>query len=283
MPFDKFVNKFRSMLGKIFGAGLGWILGGGPIGAIIGLAIGSALDNGGASVFGDSNKPKPKGKQKTQRGDFSAALIVVSAAVMKADGKILKSELDFVKRYFLKNFGEEVAKEKIKVLGEVIKQDIPVDDVCRQIKYNMRIAEKRLLLQYTFGIAAADGVVQSSELQMIQRISVGIGINPFEFRSMAAMFTQQFNQHQRQYGNGGQRQQRPKKPSGTTLNTCYQILGVGSSISDNDLKKAYRKLAIKYHPDKVAHLGEDHVKAAEDKFQEIQQAYDKIKDSRGIN
>ena len=70
---------------------------------------------------------------------------------------------------------------------------------------------------------------------------------------------------------------------GPSLSTCYQILGVDSSISDADLKKSYRKLAIKHHPDKVAHLGEDHVQVAEDKFQKIQEAYDEIKEKRGLN
>ena len=110
------------MLGKILGGGLGWILGGGPIGALIGVAIGSAFDKGGTSIFRSDEDPKQHGKKRqTQRGDFSAALIVVSAAVMTADGKILKSELDYVKRYFLQNFGEAIAIEKIKVLGEVLK------------------------------------------------------------------------------------------------------------------------------------------------------------------
>jgi DnaJ like chaperone protein len=267
------------MLGKIFGAGLGWILGGGPIGAIIGLAIGSALDKGGSSVL-SSEKIDEKGKQQTLRGDFSAALIVVSAAVMKADGKILKSELDFVKKYFLKNFGEDVTREKIKVLGEVLKQEIPIDEVSKQIKYHMRIAEKRLLLQYIFGIAASDGEIHQSELRLIERISIGIGINSFEFRSMQAMFTQHYNQYKQNYGSG---KNRHKNKSGPSLSTCYKILGIDSGISDVDLKKSYRKLAIKHHPDKVAHLGEDHVQVAEDKFQKIQEAYDEIKEHRGLN
>ena len=267
------------MLGKIFGASLGWILGGGPIGAIIGLAIGSAFDKGGKSIFDTEHENNPTKKQRTQRGDFSAALIVVSAAVMNADGKILKSELDFVKRFFVKNFGEEVAKEKIKVLGEVLKQEIPIDDVARQIKFHMRIAEKRLLLQYMFGIALADGEIAQSELLMIKRISDGIGINPYEFRSMQAMFMGQqgeTNGNRSKYYN-------TKKHHGPSLATCYEILGVPSKANDTELKKAYRKLAIKYHPDKVAHLGEDHMQAAEDKFQKVQEAYDKIKESRGLN
>lgn len=275
------------MIGKIFGAGLGWILGGGPIGAIIGLAIGSAFDSGGTAIFKDEEKQTKGKKQQTQRGDFSAALIVVSAAVMKADGKVLKSELEFVKKYFIKNFGTEVAKEKVKVLGEVIKQDIPIDDVCRQIKFHMRIAEKRLLVQYIFGIAASDGEIHQSELNMIQKIALGIGINSYEFNSMKAMFAQQFNTHQRTYNSynygNSRNNSRVRKSSGPSLHQCYDILGVSTSAGEDELKKAYRKLAIKYHPDKVAHLGAEHVKTAKDKFQKIQVAYDKIKDSRGMN
>lgn len=270
------------MLGKILGGGLGWILGGGPIGALIGVAIGSAFDKGGTSIFRSDEDPKQHGrKRQTQRGDFSAALIVVSAAVMTADGKILKSELDYVKRYFLQNFGEAIAIEKIKVLGEVLKQEIPIDDVANQIKLNMRIAEKRLLVQYMFGIALSDGEIHRTEIDMIQRISNGIGINHYEFLSMKAMYTQQHSHGgQRSYQSG---RQQARKQQGPSLNTCYQILGIASSSTEVELKKAYRKLAVKYHPDKVAHLGQDHVQTAEDKFQKVQEAYEKIKDSRGLN
>jgi DnaJ like chaperone protein len=270
------------MLGKILGGGLGWILGGGPIGALIGVAIGSAFDKGGTSIFKSDEDPKQHGrKRQTQRGDFSAALIVVSAAVMTADGKILKSELDYVKRYFLQNFGEAIAIEKIKVLGEVLKQEIPIDDVANQIKLNMRIAEKRLLVQYMFGIALSDGEIHRTEIDMIQRISNGIGINHYEFLSMKAMYTQQHSHGgQRSYQSG---RQQARKQQGPSLNTCYQILGIASSSTEVELKKAYRKLAVKYHPDKVAHLGQDHVQTAEDKFQKVQEAYEKIKDSRGLN
>lgn len=267
------------MLGKIFGAGLGWILGGGPIGMVIGLAIGSAFDKGGSNIFKEEGNGKGKGA--TKRGDFSAALIVASAAVMKADGKILKSELDFVKAFFVKNFGAEVAAEKIKILGEVLKQDIPIEDVARQIRSHMRIAEKRLLLQYLFGIAAADGQIDSSELVMIERISRGMGISSIEFLSMKAMYTQQ---SQGGYSRGGSsRGSSSRTRNAVPISASYEVLGIPSTATNDELKKAYRKLAVKYHPDKVAHLGEDHAEAAEDKFQKVQQAYDAVKKYRGLN
>lgn len=264
------------MLGKIFGAGLGWILGGGPIGMIIGIAIGGAIDKGGSNIFKDE---KPGKKRVTQRGDFSAALIVVSAAVMKADGKVLKSELDYVKKYFVQNFGTEVAKEKIQVLGEVLKQDIPVDDVARQIRMSMRIAEKRLLLQYLFGIAKADGQIVDSELNVIERICRGMGLSSMEFLSMKAMYTQTYQGNYQR--SSGSKRSAPRR-SRVSLASSYGVLGIQENATDKELKKAYRKLAVKYHPDKVAHLGKDHAEAAEDKFQKLQEAYEAIKSRRGL-
>lgn len=268
------------MLGKLLGGGLGWILGGGPIGALIGVAIGSAFDNGGSKIF--QEEKKKGGRQQTQRGDFSAVLIVVSAAVMKADGKVLKSELDFVRKYFVRNFGEEVAIEKIKILGEVLKQDIPIEDVARQIRANMRVSEKRLLLQYLFGIAIADGHIDSSELAMIERISRGIGISSIEFLSMKAMFTQTQGGYQRSYSQGSNRNHQAPRKRTVPISQSYSVLGLSSSSTDDQLKKAYRKLAVKYHPDKVAHLGEDHIRTAEEKFQKVQEAYENVKTSRGL-
>ena len=67
------------------------------------------------------------------------------------------------------------------------------------------------------------------------------------------------------------------------LDSAYQTLGVSSNVSDEELKKAYRKIAMENHPDKVGHLGEDVRKAAEEKFTSINLAYDKIKKQRGIS
>ncbi len=69
---------------------------------------------------------------------------------------------------------------------------------------------------------------------------------------------------------------------GAGADDAYKILGIEKDASDDDVKKAYRSMAMKHHPDKVANLGEDVRKAAEEKFKSIQNAYERIKRERGL-
>lgn len=230
---------------------LGWAFGG-PIGGLIGFALGSMwedMDRGSEAV-------KQVGRS-TGAADFAASLMVLSAAVMKADGKMLKSELDFVKSFLIRQFGSEVAKQQTLLLREILKQEIPLRDVCLQIKHFMDHPARLQLLHYLFGIAKADGDVAHSELDVILRISKYLGVNELDFKSLKAMYYKDAESN-------------------------YKILELDKSANDEAVKRAYRKMAIKYHPDKVAHLGVDVQKAANEKFQKVQEAYENIKKVRGI-
>ena len=235
----------------LIGAGIGFIIGGGPIGAIIGYALGT--------IFGKSyTKEDVKFMGKTPRQqDFSASLLVLSAAVMKADGVVKKSELDYVKRFFLSNFGQEQAEKYILTLREILKQDIQIAEVSQQIGRYMNYSSKLQLLHYLFGIASADGQVHELEVDVIESISRYMGIYTSDYESVKAMFVKK-------------------------VDDAYTILGIEPSATDDEVKKAYREMAKKNHPDKVAYLGDDVRKAAEKKFQEINDAYDRIKKQRGM-
>ncbi|UTW61074.1 TerB family tellurite resistance protein [bacterium SCSIO 12741] len=241
-----------SNFGKFIGLGLGWAFMG-PIGGIIGLALGHLVDR---ETF-DFDKLQRQPTGDTRPGDFNFSLLVITAAVMKADGTIKKSELDFVRRFLINQFGENKAQEMLLALREILKQDIPLEEVCYQISQNMSPELRLQLLQYLFGVARADKHVHKMELATIERVAQLLRINQSDFNSIKAMYY-------------------------TDSTNWYQVLNLSSDATESEIKKAYRKLATKYHPDKVAQLGEDYQKAAKEKFQKIQEAYENIKRERNF-
>jgi DnaJ like chaperone protein len=193
----------------------------------------------------------------TTKGDFVVSLMILFAATMQADKKVLKSELDFVKKYLVQTFGERQALNMLQILKNVLKQDIPVRDVSRQIRMRMDYSSRLQLLHLLYGIAIADGHIQNAEMIKIEQIAAELGIQSADINSIKNMFV----------------------PS---TGWAYQILEVDPEASNEDIKKAYRRLALKNHPDKVAYLGEEIRKQAKEKFQRISEAYEAIKKERGI-
>lgn len=239
-----------SQYAKWLGGGLGWVLGG-PIGAILGFVLGNAVDSRKAASG-------PYQGPETTASDFTASLLVLAAAVMKADGKVVKPELDYVKEFLKRNFGLERAKDMTLMLRDIVEKDFDPLSVCRQIAQNMQHAGRLELLHLLFGIAQADGGVDAAEIRLLETMAHALRISPADFASILAMFV-------------------------ASTDDAYKILEISPEASDEDVKKAYRKMAAKHHPDKVATLGEDIQKAANEKFQKVNEAYEKIRKQRGIN
>ncbi len=237
--------------GKWIGAGLGWAITGGPIGAVIGLGLGWMFDN--------TSQSETTGTfHKTTTGDFAVSMMVLIAAVMKADGKVLQSELNYVKVFLVSKFGQESAKEALKMLKDLLKQNIRIQGICVQIKQNLDYHSRLELLHLLYGVAQADGKIHESEMKLLDQIGYYFGLSSADQQSIKNMFVQ-------------------------ATDSAYKILGVSRNSSNDEIRKAYRNLAIKYHPDKVNYLGEDFRKNAEEKFQKINEAYEKIKKDRDIN
>jgi DnaJ like chaperone protein len=227
--------------------GLGWAFGG-PIGGIIGFAIG-AMTEGKEEISGRHGQ--------TQPGDFGSALLILCGALMKADQKVTRSELDYVKHFFVRQFGVEYTRERMLLFREILKQDYSVGEVCHQIQRHMDYASRLELVHLLFGLARADGHIDARELAFLESTAGQLGIKLPDYASIKAMFV--------------------ADPA-----AAYRILEIDPSATDAEVKKAFRKMAVKYHPDKVHHLGPDFRKDAEEKFKKINEAYDAVCKERGI-
>lgn len=241
-----------SSTGAWIGGAIGWALGG-PIGGILGFAFGKMFSDNSLSVEG----PTPLRNRSTQPGDFSLSLLVLSAAVMKADDRVLKSELEFVREFLRKNFGSQQAEQLTLLLRDVLKQPFNTQEVADQVRRNMDLSKRLLLVQYLYGLAKSDGQIHSSEVREIRNIAGWLAIPAADLKSIEEMFN-------------------------AARANPYTVLEIDETASDAEVKKAYRSLAVKYHPDKVMDLGETHRAQARNRFDAIQSAYEQIKKERGM-
>ncbi|MBD0831391.1 molecular chaperone DjiA [Aestuariibaculum sediminum] len=243
---------------KWIGAAIGWSFGG-PIGGIIGLALGSLVDSmGNDSVYKQDTQTGYRQSPVTQPGDFEVSLLILASIVIKADGKQDQRELDYVRLHFANMYGKERANHAFRLFKEINKQkNISTRQVCMQIRQMMQHPSRLQLVHFLFGIAKADGVVTESEVSVIHTMAGYLGISSYDFESIKAMFYE-------------------------STDNAYKILEIDKTATNNDIKQAYRKMAKKYHPDKVLHLGEEHRKGAEEKFREVQKAYEQLQKERGF-
>ena len=264
--------------------GLGWSLGG-PIGALLGFLIGVELEHN-KNELGTGNWDGRIGGRRGgryhntgTRQDFDMALLVLVAAVMRCDGVVKKSELDCVKRFLLQNYGEERAKELLLMLRTLMTKEMDVAAVCQQIKTNTDYTTRYHMLDFLYTVAESDNEIDVSEQRLLHTISQHLGVNAYDFQSI-------YSRHNNRQWNRGQ-QSNTSGRSGSSYSEArhedpYKILGITSSVSDEEVKKAYRRLAMKYHPDKVEGLGEEVKKNAETQFRKINEAYEEIKSARGM-
>ena len=225
-------------------------------GAIAGFLIGSLLDNMSVKV---SNTHTPFGPSKTvSPADFELNLLSLAALVIKADGQVSQTELDYVRQYFVQAYGRDRANETFRIFNEVIKKrEISAQNICNLLRQRTRYESRLQILHFLFSVANADGKVSQPEVEEIRRISGYLGVFSNDFESIKAMFF--------------------KNPD-----SAYKILEIDRTATDAEVKNAYRNMAKKYHPDKLQHLDEVHKKGGEEKFKKVQEAYEQIKRERGF-
>ena len=242
---------------KWIGAFLGFMARG-FVGAIIGLFIGSILDALFKNVQVSTGSGSFGGRQAVSPQDFELNLLSLASLVIKADGKVSQKELDYVRTYFVQAYGRERANATFRTFNDVVKErEVSADKICAYIRPRLRYEVRLQVVHFLFNIANADGNLAQQEVDMINRISGYLRIGQQDFDSIKAMFFKSSDE-------------------------AYKILEIDKDATNDEIKKAYRKMAKKYHPDKLQHMDEAYQKGAQEKFNKVQEAYEKLQKERGL-
>ncbi|MBL7135210.1 MAG: TerB family tellurite resistance protein [Candidatus Marinimicrobia bacterium] len=245
--------------GTLIGGGIGWALFG-PLGALFGAYIGSMFTRE-ASIKGAYFHPRIEQEEihykETHAGDFAVAMLSLFAYVSKSDKQVKSSEVQYVKQFLVDKFGKSNAQDLMYLYKEILNKDYNIVDISSQIRSHMNYYSRLELLHILFGIAKADGIIYPSEISAINEIANSMGISTKDYNSIKSIFIGDSNQ-------------------------AYNILNVNPNDDTDTIKKAYRELAIKYHPDKVANLGPEIQQLAEEKFKSINNAYQAIRKDKGF-
>ncbi|MDR1056746.1 MAG: DnaJ domain-containing protein [Prevotellaceae bacterium] len=229
-------------------------------GAVLGFLLGYIIDYYVTKYFW-----KPDGKSSNPANNlngFVRNLAILTTAVMKADGKVIKGELDYVKAFFRQQFGDDTTKQALLYLRDILKCYLPVQQACIQIQMRVDYATRIHILHYLFGLSFSKGNIHFKELSMIESIANYLNISYPDFLSVKSTFV--------------------KSPKPQDIHWAYKTLEIKPDASGEEVKKAYRHMAIKYHPDKVGHRDEKQQKAAEEHFKKINNAFEEIKRLRGM-
>ena len=193
----------------------------------------------------------------------------MASYIIRADGKIMHSEMEYVRQFLRRNFGEIAVSQGEEILLKLFDQAKRMDQENNmgfkntirewgtQIAYNLSYEERLQLLAFLAEIAKSDGNVCAAEINALKEVAMAMGMSDREVESMLNL-------------------------KGSSLDDAYKVLEIEPTATDEEVRAAYRRMAVKHHPDKVASLGEDIRKAANEKFQKINEAKERIYQSRGL-
>lgn len=214
------------------------------------------------------------------KGSRNTKLILsLAAVVIKADGKVDDREIDYVEQRFVKEYNRKTAKLWVAVLKDELTKKQDLNKLCRKVDFGFTQSTKIQLLHFLCGLVTRDGMLKDSEFKVLKQIGMRIKLPFRTLRSILALFN--FITEEEAQSRQERKKEKKRSPK-WFMDRAYAILEVSTEASDKEVKKAFRKLAVIHHPDKVSHMGESFQLAAKKKFQEILDAYELIKEDRGM-
>lgn len=183
-------------------------------------------------------------------------LLTLASIVIKADGKVDRNELSYVRNFFITHFGKNRADKAFKIFNTKIKiQNQSLYEITNYFVQNTQYPFRLQVLHFLYGIANSDGIIEQVEIDKIDEVAKNLKINYADIESIKAMFIK-------------------------STDSSYKILEVDKTASIDEIKKAYREMVKKYHPDRIRSKEKSLLKGAEEKFRQVQEAYEVIKKER---
>jgi len=272
-----------SWLGKFIGGTFGFLMGG-PMGALFGAAVGHQFDQG----TGDQNPFQAEvgsAEQYKAQMAFFTAVFSVMGHIAKADGRVNESEIEFTRKAMTRmQLNDDMRKTAMRLFNEGKRVDFPLDDVLRQFRSECqnRFHLLRYFVELQLELALSDSLLHAAEERLLSHICERLHFSRFELHALKTMLEAQLKVGGWQYQhNYGRVQTGHRVPS---LADSYAVLGLEPSASDQEIRRAYRRLLSRHHPDKLAAVGahEEKVRLANEKTHEIRQAWDTIRKVRNL-
>ena len=260
--------------GKLIGGALGLALGGGPLGALLGAAIGHSFDKGMANIenFSGAN-------QEEIQAAFFAATFSIMGRLAKSDGQVSRVEIQVAQDTMSKmQLSDEQRQAAMNLFNQGKQEDFDylsaIDDLKRVCGRRTNLL--RMFMEIQLTTALADGELHPNEQTLLFDIAEHLGFQKRQFEQLLAMMTAQQRFSGFEYGTT------EPVSEAQTIRAAYETLGLQSDCSDAELKKAYRRLISQHHPDKLVSKGlpEEMMKIATEKTREIKDAYERIKKFR---
>jgi DnaJ like chaperone protein len=275
-----------SWLGKFLGGAFGFMLGG-PLGAILGASLGHQFDIGMIRLNADETL-RPGDQHRVQMAFFTATFSVMGH-IAKADGRVSPEEISLANRIMDQmSISGEMRTTVINLFEQGKSADFPLDDVLAQFyqECHRRTDLIRMFLEIQIQEALADGSIDSKEEKLLLHICGQLRVTHIDYErlKMRVQAQQRFYNQNYQYQQGKHYQQRQQsyRHEPSSLQDAYEVLGLTSSASDDEVKKAYRRLMSQNHPDKLVAKGlpEEMMKLAKEKTQKITKAYETVQQAR---
>ncbi|MGI6222180.1 MAG: TerB family tellurite resistance protein [Prevotella sp.] len=297
-------------IGKWIGGFLGFVGGGGVLGALAGFCLGALFDKaldavntpdsqpkeGAHSAFGQNEsyaytqQAQQRRQEEGQRNSFFFSMLVLASYIINADGKVMHSEMEYVRNFLRSNWGEAARIQGNEILKKLFQKQKEIGyasfhqtivEACLQIRANMDYVARSQLFHFLYEIARADGVISQEEKEALLEVGRLLALSDFDIMNIIGASQGSYNYRNSSYnsgfyGSGSNYRSAGSATSEDELAKAYRTLGVSSSATDDEIRRAYRHLVLLYHSDKLAEG------ASDEKIKEINAAKETVYKARNI-